>query len=68
MSRKYLLVVIAVIAIIITAVAFAAFNNKSEFSTDNVKKYVEKMKQKETYPDEKTKKAMKSIFPKMKLE
>lgn len=64
MTKKYLLIIVA----IITALIFVSCGNKkSPYSTENIKKYVEKMKKNQTYSDEKTKKALKSIFPKMKL-
>ena len=65
MQKRYLLAMAAVIM----ALALASCGNgKSHFSTENLKKYVEKMKEKQTYSDEKTKKALKSIFPKIKLK
>lgn len=65
MVNKYLLIVAA---IIMTLILVSCNDKKSSFSTENLKKYVEKMKEKQTYSDEKTKKALKSIFPKMKLD
>lgn len=63
MKKKYLLIA----SLIITALILVSCGDgKSRFSTDNVKKYVEKMKEKQTYSDEKTEKALKSIFPKKK--
>lgn len=65
MQRRYLLIVVLAITALIL---ISCGNGKSSYSTDNFKKYVEKMKKKQTYPDEKTKKALKSIFPNMKLD
>lgn len=64
MNKKCLLIAITIITALLLV---SCGDKKSPFSTENVKKYVEKMKKKQTYSDEKTKKALKSIFPKMKL-
>ena len=64
MKKKHLLIVVVIITALILV---SCGDKKSPFSTNNVKKYVEKMKEKQTYSDEKTKKALKGIFPKMKL-
>lgn len=65
MFRKSLLV----LAALYVALTFASCDDgKSSFSTDNVKKFVEKSKKNGDMSYEKTKKAYKSVFPKIKMD
>lgn len=65
MFRRYLLVLV----VFSVALMFASCDSgKKTFSTDNVKKFVEKSKNNGTMSYEKTKKAYKGVFPNMKMK
>ena len=64
MFRKFLLLLLA-LSVVLT---LASCDRGEGFSTDNVKKFVQDSKSNGKMSYEKTKKAYKSIFPKMKMD
>lgn len=66
MVRKVGLLLMALI-IALSVSACDSGSKKNAFNTDSVKKFVENSKKKGTMPNDKVRKALKSIFPKMKL-
>lgn len=65
MYRKSLLLLV----ILSAALMFSSCDSgKDNFSTENFKKFVEKSKKNGTMSYEKTKKAYKGIFPKIKMD